>query len=436
MRINVFGLGYVGCVSVACFAHEGHDVTGVDISDTKVDMINKGRPTVIEKELDTLIKEGWEEGRIRATKNHMEAVNNSDISIVCVGTPNSKSGHLNLEGILAVAKSIGEGLRGHNGFHTVMIRSTVLPGTNEKVGEVIARESGKQRGSDFEVVSNPEFLREGSAVFDFYHPPVTVVGTNSDRAFGIVRELYRNVQAPINKTDIYVAEVIKLINNSFHALKVSFANEVGTICKSLGIDSNKVMDLFCEDTKLNLSSYYLHPGFAYGGSCLPKDLKALTLLAHDNYTDIPLIESIDRSNQNQIKRLVEMIIDTGKKNVGVFGFSFKEGTDDLRNSPIVEVTETLIGKGFKIRIFDKNVHLSNLIGANKEYIHAKIPHLADLITNDMEYVARNCELAVIANKENGIGTIFDRYPDKKIIDLVGIPELSAKGYEGYEGFNW
>ena len=285
MQISVFGLGYVGCVSVACLANDGHEVIGIDININKTNMINNGIPTIIEKDIDLLIKKGWDSGRIKATNDYETALQDTDVSIICVGTPNKKSGHLDLSNVFRVAENIGNGLIENKKFHVVIIRSTVLPGTNEKVGKIIENYSDKKRGKDFEIVSNPEFLREGTAIEDFYNPPFTVIGTYSERAFEIVKSIYRNVNAPVKKTSIEVAEIIKMVNNSFHALKVSFANEIGNICKTLNIDSHEVMNLFCEDIKLNLSSYYLKPGFAYGGSCLPKDLKALTMIAHDKYIE-------------------------------------------------------------------------------------------------------------------------------------------------------
>ncbi len=436
MKISIFGLGYVGCVSMACLADDGNHITGVDVSTAKIGLINSGSPSIVEKDIDALVKKGWESGNIEATDNYKTAVRDADVSIICVGTPNNRSGHLDLNSIHAVAENIGEALAESDRFHVVLIRSTVLPGTNEKVGDIVEKRSGRKRGPDFEVVSNPEFLREGTAVQDFYNPPVTVVGTSCDRAFEIVKSVYHKVNAPVRMTSIAVAETIKLVNNSFHALKVTFANEVGSICKQLGIDSHEVMDLFCEDRKLNLSPYYLKPGFAYGGSCLPKDLRALRLIAHDRYVDTPVINAIEPSNQCQKRRLVDMIMETGVKKVGILGFSFKPGTDDLRESPIVEVAEVLLGKGYDLKVHDKNVHLSNLIGRNRQYVNEKIPHLEKIITDDLDEVMANSELIVVANREEQYADLTSRYPEKDMIDLVRIEGGFKTSCEKYQGFCW
>ena len=436
MKIGIFGLGYVGCVSMACLADDDRHIVGVDVNISKVDLINAGSPSIVEAGIDQLIKKGWESGRIRATDNPEIALRHADVSIICVGTPNNKSGHLELSSIYAVAENIGDALAESEKFHVVLIRSTVLPGTNEKVGTIIEERSGRRRGEGFEVVSNPEFLREGTAVQDFYNPPVTVIGTSSDRAFEIVKSVYRKVDAPVRMTSIAVAETIKLVNNSFHALKVTFANEIGSICKQLGIDSHEVMDLFCEDSKLNLSSYYLKPGFAYGGSCLPKDLRALRLIAHDKYVDTPVINAIEPSNQCQKQRLVDMIMDKGLKKVGILGFSFKPGTDDLRESPIVEVAEVLLGKGYDLKVHDKNVHFSNLIGRNRQYVNDRIPHLEKIITDDLDEVIGNSELIIVANKEQQYANLPSRYPGKDIIDLARIEGALETTSQRYEGFCW
>lgn len=436
MKISIFGLGYVGCVSMACLANDDDYIVGVDPSISKVDLINAGSPSIVEKDIDSLIKQAWQAGNIEATADPEAALRDADVSLICVGTPNSKAGHLDLSSIYAVAENIGAALAGAGKFHVVLIRSTVPPGTNQEVGAIIEERSGAKRGKDFEVVSNPEFLREGAAVEDFYNPPVTVIGASCERAFEIAKSVYREVNAPVRKTSIAVAETIKLVNNSFHALKVAFANEVGSICKQLGIDSHEVMDLFCQDRKLNLSAYYLKPGFAYGGSCLPKDLRALRLIAHDNYVDTPVINAIEPSNEYQKQRLVEMIADSGVRKIGILGFSFKPGTDDLRESPIVEVAEVLLGKGYELKVHDKNVHLSNLIGRNRRYINEKIPHLEKIITDDLDEVIDSSELIVVANKEPQYADLPSRYPDKNIIDLVRIADDAEKSGERYQGFCW
>jgi len=421
---------------MACLADDGNRVVGVDVNVSKVNLINTGCPPIVEKDVDCLVKKGWEAGNIEATDDYEAALQDADVSIICVGTPGNKTGYLNIGSIYAVAQNIGSALAKATKFHVVLIRSTVVPGTNQKVGTIIEERSGTKRREDFEVVSNPEFLREGTAVEDFYNPPVTVIGTSCERAFEIVKSAYHKVNAPVRMTSITVAETIKLVSNSFHALKVTFANEVGNICKQLGIDSHEVMDLFCQDRKLNLSAYYLKPGFAYGGSCLPKDLRALRLIAHDNHVDTPVINAVEPSNKYQKQRLVDMIAETGIKKIGILGFSFKPGTDDLRESPIVEVAEILLGKGYDLRVHDKNVHLSNLIGRNKQYVNEKIPHLEKIITDDLDGVINNSDLIIVANKEEQYADLPSCYPDKDIIDLVRIEGGFETSRERYQGFCW
>jgi GDP-mannose 6-dehydrogenase len=431
MNISIFGLGYVGCVSVGCLAQFGHRVIGVDVNPNKVELINNGKPTIIEKDIDKIIAEQFNNGRISATRDFRKAVMESTVSIICVGTPSTPHGHLNLDYIFKTAGEIGEALKQKNEFHVVVIRSTVLPGTNRKLGEVIESVSGKKRNEDFTVVSNPEFLREGSAVKDYFNPPVTVIGSDNEKAIEIMKKIYSELNAPLVVKEIKVAEIIKYVNNAFHALKITFANEVGNICKNIGIDSHDVMDLFCMDTQLNLSPYYLKPGFAYGGSCLPKDLKALKTLAHDNYLISPVLNSIENSNQNQKKIALGMITSTGKRKIGILGLSFKVGTDDLRYSPIVEVTEHLFGKGYEIIIFDENVNLSKITGTNKEYIDFHIPHLSELIEPNLDKVFINSEILVVTQKDKRFNNLASRFPEKIIIDLARIDgDHQASNYEG------
>lgn len=435
MNVSIFGLGYVGCVSLGCLAKNGHQVIGVDVSKFKVDLINQGKPTILEKDIDVIIKDGFDKGKISATMCSDEAVYNTDISIICVGTPSSPHGHLNLSYIYKTAEQIGDALKSKSAFHTVVIRSTVLPGTNQRFGEIMEEHSGKKRGEHFSVVSNPEFLREGSAVKDYYHPSVTVIGGDHEGALKKVELLYTCLDAPIEITDIKIAEVIKYVNNSFHALKIAFANEVGNVCKALSIDSHKVMELFCKDTHLNISSAYFKPGFAYGGSCLPKDLKGFVTLGHDFYVSTPVLGSIDISNENQKKRAFELIAKTGKKNVCFIGLSFKAGTDDLRYSPAVDLAETLIGKGYHITIFDENVRISKLIGANKAFINERLPHLSDLITNDLEDALINNDIVIINHRNFDIESYYHLLENKvAVIDLIRVNAL--EGLPNYEGICW
>ena len=435
MNISIFGLGYVGCVGAACLAKLGHHVIGNDVSENKVNLINQGKPTIIEVEIDELIKEGHDKGLIEATMDYHYAVHNSEVSFIVVGTPSSKEGHLNLNYIYGVAKQIGEAMKDKDEFHIVAIRSTVLPGTNQKVGEIIAEASGKVRGKDFTVVSNPEFLREGTSVQDYMNPPLTLIGTDSEVAEAKFREIYKDIPGEFISADIKVAEMMKYVNNSFHALKIVFGNEVGNICKALDIDSHKVMEIFCKDKQLNISPYYFKPGFAYGGSCLPKDSKALRTLAHDLYVDVPVLNAIDPSNEIQKKIAVDIIESKGRKKVGILGLSFKAGTDDLRNSPIVDVAEALYGRGYEIHIYDKNVKVSQLTGTNADFIAAKLPHLHQIITDDLDAVCSECDVLVITNKEKEFAEVPARYPHKCIVDLVR--QFNELDYDGnYEGISW
>ena len=443
MNISIFGLGYVGCVGAACLAKLGHKVIGVDVNENKVRLINEGKPTIIEDGIAELCAEAHAAGRMSATTDVHEAVHNSDVSFIVVGTPSSKEGHLNLNYIYAVAQQIGEALRDKELKseevkelrHIVAIRSTVLPGTNEKVGEIIAQASGLVRGRDFTIVSNPEFLREGTSVKDYFNPPLTLVGTDMPEAEAVFREIYKGIDAEFICTDIRVAEMMKYVNNTYHALKIVFGNEVGNICKELNIDSHKVMEIFCKDKQLNISPYYFKPGFAYGGSCLPKDMKALKTLAHDHYVEVPVIEAIGESNELQKRRAVQLIMAQGKRKVGILGLSFKAGTDDLRCSPIVDVVENLLGKGFEIRIYDKNVKVSELTGTNKDFIMAKIPHLQHFVSDDLAEVCRESDVLVVTNKEKEFVDVLQLYPNKIIVDLVR--QWKEVDYVGhYEGISW
>ncbi|MBP8794136.1 MAG: UDP-glucose/GDP-mannose dehydrogenase family protein [Lutibacter sp.] len=432
-NISIFGLGYVGCVGMGCLAKQGNVMVGVDVSDEKVNRINNGKATIVENDIDALIADGFQNKRIRATKDYKEAVLNTDISFICVGTPSSDNGHLNLEYIYQTAREIGEAIKEKSNFHIVVIRSTVFPGTNEKVSNLIEQVSEKKCNIDFAVVSNPEFLREGTAVSDYFKPPLTVLGSTCPRAIETMQALYANTGAPIEIVSIEVAEMIKYVNNSYHALKVVFANEVGTICKQLNIDSHEVMRIFCMDTQLNISPYYFKPGFAYGGSCLPKDLKGLKTLAHDLYVETPVLNVIEDSNNKHIQSVINLIEKTGKRKIGILGLSFKAGTDDMRNSPIVNVIEALYGKGYEIRIFDRNVSLSRLIGKNKSVITEKLPHLDNMLLDDLSDLGTWADVLVISNKDKMFKTMSIK-PGQEVIDLVRIEELEQ--YDNYSGLCW
>lgn len=438
MKISIFGLGYVGCVSAACLASAGHDIIGVDVNPIKVDMINEGKSPIIEPELEDLIKRQVENGKISATLDTKYAVLNSDISFIIVGTPSNGNGSVNLNYIFDVSQQIGRILANKSTYHLIVIRSTVFPGTGDKVINIIQEGSGKKVGQDFGYCSNPEFLREGTAIHDFYFPPMTVIGQYDDKSGNILENLYLSVgDAPIYKTDIKVAEMLKYANNSFHALKITFANEIGNICKKMNIDSHKVMDIFCKDTKLNISPYYLKPGFAFGGSCLPKDVKALAYKGKELDVKLPVINSIMYSNELQKQILVDRIISKGKKRIGFLGLSFKENTDDLRESPTVDVIERLLGKGYKIYVYDENVSLSKLIGANKQYIEDKISHIASLIVDDLNEVIDNTDIIVIANRSDKFTEIKGKIqPQQYVIDLVKLFDSNDEFRGQYDGICW
>ncbi len=436
MNISIFGLGYVGCVSLGCLAKNGHNVIGVDVNKTKVDQINEGRPTIVEKDIDAIIKEQHANRRIRATLSSSDAVMNSEISIVAVGTPSTSQGHLNLNYIFNVAKEISASIKEKKDFHIIAIRSTVMPGTCKKFARIIEENSGKKENIDFAVLSNPEFLREGSAVADYYNPPLTLIGSDNQQAAEKLAQLYKDLPGEIIITDLPVAEIMKYVNNTYHALKISFANEIGNICKALGINSHKVMEIFTKDTHLNISPYYFKPGFAYGGSCLPKDLKGLQTLAHDHYVRVPVIDSIDKTNQLQLERAIEYLSAYRDKKIGILGLSFKAGTDDLRNSPAVTLVETLLGKGFNISIYDKNIQVSRLTGTNKEFIETHIPHLAKLMVNSLETLIVNADILVIATREKEFVQILQKIDNKQIIDLVHIGNQDITSKPNYYGINW
>lgn len=436
-KISIFGLGYVGAVSAACFANESHDVIGVDTNKTKVNIINNGRSPIIEKNLESMISKAVKSGRLRATNDSKDALLNSDISLICVGTPSNSNGSLDLKYVKRVAHEIGLILKGKNEYHIVVARSTMLPGTIENTIIPILEETARKKaGIDFGIAINPEFLRESTAVYDFYNPPKTVIGALKSKDADIIAELYKGIDAPLIKTSIKIAEMVKYVDNSFHALKITFGNEIGNICKALNIDSHAIMNIFCQDTKLNLSPYYFKPGFAFGGSCLPKDVRALIYKAKNLDVDIPVINAIFPSNNQQIKNALHRVIALGKKKIGVLGFAFKAGTDDLRESPIVELIEILLGKGFSIKIYDKNVTLAKLYGANKEFIEKRIPHIAELMVEDIDNILNHSEVVIIGNKSKEFVDILPKLkPEQYVIDLVRISkEIDTRA--NYDGLCW
>ncbi|WP_266364901.1 nucleotide sugar dehydrogenase [Tellurirhabdus rosea] len=435
MNISIFGLGYVGCVSLGCLAQNGHQLIGVDVNQTKVDQINAGRATIVEKDIDAIIAEQFLQGRIQATTDFRYAVLNTDVTIIAVGTPSTPQGHLNLSYIFGVAEHIAAALMEKDSFHVIAIRSTVMPGTCDKIASLIEEKTGKTQNVDFAVASNPEFLREGTAVYDYYNPPLTLIGVDSDVAGEMLRSLYDQLPAEIIVTDVKIAEIMKYVNNTFHALKISFANEVGNICSALGLDSHKVMDIFCRDKQLNISSYYFKPGFAYGGSCLPKDLKGLQTLAHDLYVQVPVISNIHRTNEIQMQRALSILMKNMNRKIGFLGIGFKAGTDDLRNSPAVELAETLLGKGFSLKIYDKNINISRLTGTNKEYIDQHIPHLSRLMVNEGHELLEWADVLVVSTKEKEFSVLLEDVEGKTILDMVRISPNLRESNE-YIGINW
>ena len=434
MKISVFGLGYVGAVSAACFAKEGHEVIGVDVSQTKVDIINSGNSPIVEEGIGELIKQMVAEKLLRATTDVDEAIENSDVSLVCVGTPSNENGSLKLDYIKRVSQQIGAAISKKTRRHVVVMRSTMLPGTIEElVKPTVEVYSDKKAGKDFDICINPEFLREGTAIKDFYAPPFTLIGANSEEAGEILKRLYAKIDAPLYLTGVKAAEMVKYSCNCFHGLKVSFANEIGNICKELGIDSHEVMEIFCQDSKLNLSPYYLKPGFAFGGSCLPKDLRALQYKAKELDVKVPVLEAALESNLLQIERAIQMVIKTGKKRVGFLGFAFKAGTDDLRESPVVSIIERLIGKGYNIKLYDREVSVAKLVGANKEYIEREIPHISNLMAENIDEILQHSEVILIGNPAKEFKEIESKITGEQIvIDLVRIfgKRTSDQNYQG------
>src|SRR6478609_7044640 len=416
MKVSVFGLGYVGSVSAASFAADGHTVVGVDVNADKVASLNEGRSPIVEKGLDELIRDNAANGRLRATTSTAEAVRDTELSLICVGTPSRKNGSLDLTYLERVAEQIGEALKDKDDYHVVVVRSTVLPGTtHEIVIPALERTSGKKYGTGFGVTVNPEFLREGTAIHDFRHPPLTLVGHNYQSDAEPTRALYAKVEAPMETTTIRTAEMMKYASNTWHALKVTFANEIGNVCKRVGIDSHEVMNIFCKDEKLNLSSYYMKPGFAFGGSCLPKDVRALQYRAKEVDLEMPVIQSILPSNKVQIQQALEQVLETGKKRIGLLGFSFKAGTDDLRESPIVILAEALLGKGYQLRIYDRNVSLAKLVGSNKDYIEQQIPHLSSLLCGSVDEVIAQSEVIIVGNNSPEFGDALTRCREDQIV---------------------
>jgi len=436
MRVSVFGLGYVGAVSAGCLASRGHTVIGVDMNEAKVALLNSGRSPIVEKNIDELIRTAHEEQRLRATVDAADAIRDTELSLVCVGTPSEANGSLNLKYVRHVCAEIGATLKSLPRRHAIAIRSTVLPGTmRDVVMPILESTSGKRAGEDFDLCFNPEFLREGTAVEDFHFPPKTVVGEIAGTGGEQLLELYSGLDAPVFRTSLEVAEMVKYVDNTWHALKVGFANEIGSISKASGVDGGEVMNIFCSDVKLNISPYYLKPGYAFGGSCLPKDVRALRYRARTLDVEVPILNSILPSNDAHIQRGIDMVMRQGRRRVGVLGFSFKAATDDLRESPIVDMIEHLIGKGFELSVYDRNVNLARLTGSNRDYLLNHIPHIAKLMRDSIDDVLDRSDIIVIGNKAEEFAKVGDRIrPKQTLIDLV---RVGADGHTGaYQGICW
>jgi len=437
LKISIFGLGYVGTVSAGCLAREGHEVIGVDPVRTKVDLVNAGRSPVIEAEIGEIIATAVKSGSLRATADQDQALRETELSFVCVGTPSQVNGNLDVAYVRRVCELIGQTLKTKSTRHTVVIRSTILPGTMHGIVIPVLEEySGKKAGVDFGVCNNPEFLREGSAVMDFNFPPKIVIG-ELDRASGdTLAALNANLDAPLIRTDLRTAEMVKYIDNSWHALKIGFANEIGNLCKSLSIDSHKAMDIFCQDKKLNISPAYLLPGFAFGGSCLPKDIRALAYKAKSHDLELPILSSILPSNELQVRRGLKLIMDKGHNRVGVLGFSFKAGTDDLRESPMIEIIERLLGKGYDLCIYDKNVNVASLVGANRDFILNRIPHISKLMVGNIDAVLNHAETVVIGNNDPDFRSVTEQMREGQcMVDFVRITNSGGKNGR-YDGICW
>ena len=439
LSINVFGLGYVGSVTAACFAHKGHRVIGVDVNRAKVEMVASGRTPIIEARMSELVADAHHNGRLSATTDPNAAVRDSDVSFVCVGTPSLRNGKLDLSHVEHVAHQIGTALKGKKSGHLVVLRSTVLPGTTESVViPALELTSGRRCGPDFAVAYNPEFMREGSAVADFLEPPYTIVGFQEADHLAPLRELYQDTPGETFEVPIVVAEMVKYVSNAFHAVKVGFANEIGTLCKHLGADTEAVARIFASDTRLNISPAYLSPGYAFGGSCLPKDLRALTYRAAELDLRLPLLESVLASNSEHIERSVEAVLSTGRKKVAMLGLSFKAGTDDLRESPQVQLIKRLLGEGRQLRIWDPHVSLGQIMGSNRHYIEQVIPHIGALLSSDLEQVIADAEVVVLGTKsveKKQLAGLLG--PHHTVIDLVNLDSSRRpEGAGSYQGICW
>ncbi|MGR3302594.1 MAG: nucleotide sugar dehydrogenase [Candidatus Scalindua sp.] len=437
MNISIFGLGYVGVVSAGCLASVGHKIIGVDVNETKVQMLDKGISPIIEKDLPELLSQAKLKELISATTDTCGAIHETEMSLICVGTPSRENGSLNTEYVENVCEEIGVFLRAKTESHVLVFRSTMLPGTcRDIIIPLLEKTTGKKEGVGFYVVINPEFLREATAVYDFNNPPKIVIGAKCPSVAKKVLELYHGLPGSHIITTLEIAEMVKYVDNNYHALKITFTNEIGHICKKLGLDSHEVMDIFKQDTKLNISPNYLNPGFAFGGSCLPKDLRSINYLAKRLDLETPLLDSIIRSNNVQISTTIKYIMSFGKKKIGIAGFSFKAGTDDLRESPLIEVIETLYGKGYDLKLYDRNVSIAKLMGTNKEYINSHVPHISSLMVDSLDDLLADRDVIIIGNNDEEFTRLLsDSRDDQIIFDLVRIDEVSNARIN-YQGICW
>jgi GDP-mannose 6-dehydrogenase len=438
MKISIFGAGYVGVVSGACLAHLGHDVIAVDVSPDKVRMINRGQSPIVEQGVDTLISTAVAEGKIRATESVEDAIASTDVSFISVGTPSASDGSVSMDAVRNVLAQIGRALRDKAGSHAVVMRSTVPPGTAERVAiPILESESGRRLGERLFYYSNPEFLREGTAVRDFHAPPYTLVGAAPGDDAAVVKEIYAGLTAPVHVAAYPVSESVKYLSNVYHAVKLAFANEAGAVLAAHGVNAPEAFRLFCEDRILNISPAYLRPGFAFGGSCLPKDIRSFLSLADSKGITAPFLKQVLPSNQTIIDRVYDKIAHYGRQPVALIGLAFKPGTDDLRESPFVTLAERLIGKGYGLKVFDRSVQVARLVGSNKSYIDREIPHIERLMVNNVDDALQGCRLAVVGHLDKSDQPLFEKSLNKHtVLDLTGAKYLQARNDIVYQGICW
>jgi len=440
MKVAVLGLGYVGTVTAACLATNGHDVWGVDVDAAKVDDVRAGRSPVAEPGLNTLVAGAVSDGALRATTSCADALRGADVSLVCVGTPSTAHGGTDLSYLRHAVGEIAGALRTvhppASQHHSVVIRSTVPPGTVEDI--VLPALNAGLAGTDVAIGAAmcPEFLREGSGIADFYASPLVVLGTTDLAVAETVIRLLAFLDRPVRVVDVRIAEALKYACNAFHATKVSFANEIARLLRLLGVDSREVMSLFCEDSVLNISPSYLRPGFAFGGSCLPKDLRALLHLARMSNVDLPLLTGTLATNELVINEAVDRVIARDGRTVALLGLSFKMNTDDLRESPNVELAERLLGKGYRVRIYDSVVNPARLVGDNRRHVESKLPHLERLLAHEPGQALREADIAIVSSNDRAILDALLASPPRHLLDLTGRLGTEVEALAGYEGLSW